>query len=115
MHPETKSNDFIHNSTVALKDITLQTALDRATNRAVNGRIIAMSETTDAPALRQQARHARLRALHNLPELLERLEANLKARGITVLWAADGAECNQQVIDIAHRHGAKKMIKSKSI
>src|SRR5258706_3181603 len=105
MHTETKSNDFIHNSTVALKDITLQTAIDRATNRAVNGRITAMGETTDAPALRQQARHARLRALQNLPDLLEQLETNLTARGVIVLWAADGAECNQQVIDIAHRHG----------
>src|SRR5258708_19088704 len=115
MPTETKSNDFIHNSTVALKDITLQTAMDRGTNRAVNGRITAMGETTDAPALRQQARHGRLRALHNLPDLLERLEANLTARGVTILWAADGSECNQHVIDIARQHGVKKIIKSKSM
>src|SRR5258707_4573989 len=115
MHTDMKANAFIHNSTVALKDITLQTALDRATNRAVNGRIAAIGETTDAPALRQQARHARLRALHNLPDLLERLEANLTARGVTVLWAADGSECNQHVIDIARQHGVKKIIKSKSM
>ena len=35
----------------ALKDIQLQTALDGGMTRAVNGRVAAMGETSDAPAL----------------------------------------------------------------
>ena len=75
---------------IALDDIQLQTALDRGTTRAVNGRINAMSETTDAQALRQQAARARERALNKLPELLEQLEANVIKHGGKVLWARDG-------------------------
>jgi L-lactate dehydrogenase complex protein LldF len=111
----TQANAFVHSATIALKDITLQTALDRGTTRAVNNRIAAMQETTDAAALRQQARHARLRALQNLPDLLEKLESTLTARGVHVLWAKDGAECNSHVRDIAHSHQVRKIVKSKSM
>src|SRR5579864_8773008 len=115
MHPDSQANAFVQNATVAIKDITLQTALDRATTRAVNNRIQAMAETTNSAALRQQGRQARLRALQNLPDLLERLEANLVARGVTVLWAADGTECNDHVVQIARRHSVRKIVKSKSM
>ncbi len=109
------ANHFVQSATIAIQDITLQTALDRGTTRAVNGRITAMGETTDPAALRAQARAARLRALHNLPDLLETLEARLTARGTTVLWAADGVECNQLIVDITRRHHVQKIVKSKSM
>ena len=114
--PETQtSNAFVHNSAIALHNPTLQIALDRGTTNAVNNRLRAMLETTDANALRAQGRASRLRALHNLPALLEQAEAKLQARGVTILWAVDGAECNQHVIDIAQRHGVHKIAKSKSM
>ncbi len=112
---ELKSNDFTHNATIAIEDITLQTALDRGTARGVNGRIGAMAETTDAAALRQQGRAARLRALHDLPDLLEQFEANITARGAQVLWAESAEECNQLVIDIARQHNVHKIAKGKSM
>lgn len=112
---ERTSNEFIAQSSNALQDTTLQTALDRGTTRAVNNRINAMAETTDATALRQQGRNARLRALNNLPELLETLEAKLTERGVTVLWAVDGEECNRHIVEIAARHEVKKIAKSKSM
>lgn len=109
------ANQFVHSATIAIQDITLQTALDRGTARGVNGRIAAMAETTDAAKLRAQGRAARLRALHKLPDLLEQLEAKLIARGTKVLWAANGAECNQHVIDIARAHNVKTIAKGKSM
>jgi L-lactate dehydrogenase complex protein LldF len=109
------ANHFVQSATVAIQDITLQTALDRGTTRAVNNRIAAMGETTDAHALRAQARGARLRALQNLPELLERLEARLTEKGVHVLWAADGEECNRLVVEIAQKHQVRKIVKSKSM
>jgi L-lactate dehydrogenase complex protein LldF len=112
---DNKANAFVHSATVALQDITLQTALDRGTTRAVNNRIAMMAETTDAQALRQQGRSARLRALHCLPDLLEQLETKLTARGVNVLWAADGDECNQLMLDIARKHDVKKIAKGKSM
>jgi L-lactate dehydrogenase complex protein LldF len=112
---ELKPNDFVHSATIAIQDITLQTALDRGTGNSTRNRAVAMDETTDAQALRQQARGARLRALKNLPELLEQLEANLTARGVHVLWAADGAEANQHVLNIARQHQVQKIAKGKSM
>lgn len=112
---ENKANAFIDSSSIALHDGNLQTALDRGTTRAVNNRIAAMAETTDASALRQQGRAARLRALQCLPELLEQLEANLTKRGIKVLWAEDAAACNRLVIEIAREHHVRKAIKGKSM
>ncbi|MEP7286997.1 MAG: LutB/LldF family L-lactate oxidation iron-sulfur protein [Chloroflexota bacterium] len=113
-HPN-KANGFIQSATIAIQDITLQTALDRGTTRAVNNRVTAMAETTDAAALRQQGRAARLRALRRLPDLLEQLEEKLTARGITVLWATDGDECNAHVVDIARKHNVHKIAKGKSM
>src|SRR5690606_15144464 len=111
----TPPNAFVQSATIALSDIHLQTALDRSTTRAVTNRVLSMAQTTDAAALRQQARASRLRALHNLPALLERLEARLTENGATVLWAADGAECNQHVVDIARKHEVQTVAKGKSM
>jgi L-lactate dehydrogenase complex protein LldF len=112
---ELTANKFTQSATIAIKDITLQTALDRGTSHGVNGRLRAMAEVTDAAALRQQARGAKLRALHNLPKLLEMMEQKLTARGAHVLWAADADECNQHVLDIATRHNIHRVIKGKSM
>ncbi len=112
---EVKANEFVHSATVAIHDITLQTALDRGTAHGVRGRVNAMTEVTDLQALRQQARAAKLRALHNLPELLEMLEGKLTARGINVRWATDAEECNRHVVDIAQQHGVQRIIKGKSM
>jgi L-lactate dehydrogenase complex protein LldF len=109
------ANQFLGSAERALKDATLQTALERGTTRAVNNRINAMAETTDAAALREQGRAARLRALHRLPDLLEQLEATLTERGVTVLWALDADECNQHMLEIARRHQVRKAVKSKSM
>jgi L-lactate dehydrogenase complex protein LldF len=106
---------FKHSATIAIGDIQLQTALDRGTTRAVNGRISAMGETVHAARLRAQAREARLRALNTLPELLEQLERNVCAHGGVVLWARDAAEANQQILDLCRQHNVQRVTKGKSM
>ena len=108
-------DNFNQDSFIALHDIQLQTALDRGTTRAVNGRIGAMAETIDAPALRQQGARARERALNRLPELLEQLEANVISNGGHVLWARDGAEANKLITDLCKEKGVKRVTKAKSM
>lgn len=112
---ELNANAFPQAATIALQDIQLQTALERGTGNAYNGRLRAMSEVTDADALRRQARAAKLRALRHLPDLLERFEANIAQRGATVLWAEDAEACNRLVIEIARRHAVQSIVKSKSM
>lgn len=108
-------DNFKSASVVAIHDIQLQTALDRGTTRAVNGRLTAMGETTDAQVLRQQAARVRERALNRLPELLEQLEANVIKRGGKVLWARDGAEANDLVLNLCRELGVKRVTKAKSM
>ncbi len=112
---ELTANAFSQSAVIALEDIHLQTALDRGTGNADSRRRAVMAELPHAPALRQQGRGSRLRALNELPELLEQLETNLTARGGHVLWAQTGEEANQHIIDICQRHDLKKGVKSKSM
>ena len=112
---ENTANQFHESAVIALQDITLHGALDRATAAADGRRRGVIGELPAAPALRQQGRHARLRALHDLPELLEQFERNVTAAGGTVLWAKDAAEANQHVLDICAKHNLRRGVKSKSM
>lgn len=110
-----KSNQFNQSAVIALDDITLQTALDRGTGNANSRRGIAMGELDHAYQLRQQGRNARLRALHDLPDLLEQMEANVTKNGGHVLWAQDAEEARQHILNICQKHGLKNGVKSKSM
>ncbi|MGR2740661.1 LutB/LldF family L-lactate oxidation iron-sulfur protein [Billgrantia sp. Q4P2] len=69
----------------------------------------------DLETLRELGANIRLRALAKLPDLLERLEANCQANGIQVHWAENGDEACRIIRDICKRHGAKAVIKGKSM
>ena len=112
---EVTANQFNQTAVIALEDIELQTALDRGTGNSDSRRRQTVGELPHAPALRQQGRGARLRALHDLPDLLEQVEQNVSANGGTVLWAADGDEANAHILDICRRHNLKRGVKSKSM
>jgi L-lactate dehydrogenase complex protein LldF len=107
--------DFMNASRAALADVKLGKAMMAGTMRPYLGAEEAWAETTDRAALRAQARNARERALSKLPELLEKLEANVIARGGKVLWARDGAEANALIAGVCSEHGAKRVVKSKSM
>jgi L-lactate dehydrogenase complex protein LldF len=114
---ELNPNHFNESAVIAIKDIRLQTALDRSTNNADSRRRQVMAELGDAHAyaLRQQARAAKLRALHDLPDLLEQIESKVTANGGHVLWAADADEANRHIADICLKHNLKRGVKSKSM
>jgi L-lactate dehydrogenase complex protein LldF len=112
---ENTANQFQESAVIALQDITLHGALERATGAADGRRRGVIGELAHAPELRQQGRGSRLRALHDLPELLEQLEANVTAAGGTVLWAQNAAEANQHVLDVCRKHNLKRGVKSKSM
>src|SRR5215207_1594015 len=112
---ELNPNHFVESATIAIDDIQLRTALDRGTGNAVRSRATAMAELPHAAALRQQARGAKLRALADLPDMLEKMERNLTANGGHVLWALDDHEANQHIVDICKQHNLKRGVKSKSM
>jgi len=65
--------------------------------------------------LRSLASAIKEHTLTRLDHYLEQFEANARSNGITVHWARDAAEHNQIVHGILKDHGAKSLIKSKSM
>ncbi|MBV8683885.1 MAG: lactate utilization protein [Caulobacteraceae bacterium] len=65
--------------------------------------------------LRELASQIKEHTLAHLDHYLEMFEANAKANGIHVHWAADAAEHNRIVHQILDEHGARSLIKSKSM
>ncbi|MCY2995913.1 MAG: lactate utilization protein B [Planctomycetota bacterium] len=65
--------------------------------------------------LRETASQIKAHTMTRLPEYLEEFERQATRLGAQVHWARDGAEHNQIVLDILQRHGAKHVVKSKSM
>jgi L-lactate dehydrogenase complex protein LldF len=112
-----QSNQFIQLAEIAIADPDIQAAVEKGTQTAVSGRLRAMSEPNidHGQALRRQAAAIKRNTLNRLPELLEQVEINMQANGITVLWANDAAEARQHVLAIARKHQVTQVTKSKSM
>src|SRR5499427_7129711 len=65
--------------------------------------------------LRSLASAIKEHTLTHLDQYLEQFEANARSNGIHVHWARDAAEHNHIVHGILNDHGAKSLIKSKSM
>ncbi len=65
--------------------------------------------------LRQQASDIKRHTITHLPEYLEEFARNAEANGIHVHWAEDAEEHNRIVHEILQSHGAKNLVKSKSM
>jgi L-lactate dehydrogenase complex protein LldF len=65
--------------------------------------------------LREWASQIKNHTLSNLDNYLLQFEENATANGITVHWAADGAEHNQVIHDIILKNNVQKIVKSKSM
>lgn len=114
---QVQSKSFVPLAEIAIHNPEMQAAVTKGTTNAYNNRLAAMF--ADGPehgeAMRKQAAEAKRRALRKLPDLLEQAEANMKANGIEVLWAADAEEANKLVTEIAQRHAVNSVAKSKSM
>jgi L-lactate dehydrogenase complex protein LldF len=98
-----------------LQNAQLRRNLGKATTTIRAKRLRAIGELPDWEALRDAGAAIKARAMATLPEQLERLEASVARAGGVVHWARDGAEANAIVADVARRHGAREVIKVKSI
>jgi len=65
--------------------------------------------------LRERASRIKLHTLSRLADYLEEFESNAKRLGANVYWARDAAEHNEIVLRILERHGARRVVKSKSM
>lgn len=65
--------------------------------------------------LREWASQIKNHTLSNLDNYLLEFERNANANGITVHWAADGADHNRIIFDIIQKNNIQKIVKSKSM
>ena len=108
MHFKERAHDNMGNA-------QLQGNLQKIKGKFVAKRRESLAELDDFEATREAARAIRQRALDDLDVWLEMFERNATARGATVLWAETPDDVNRHVLAIAARHGAGKIIKSKSM
>jgi L-lactate dehydrogenase complex protein LldF len=108
MHFKERAHDNMGNA-------QLQGNLQKIKGKFVAKRRESLAELDDFEATREAGRAIRQRALDDLDVWLEMFERNATARGATVLWAETPADVNRHVLAIAARHGAGKIIKSKSM
>ena len=108
MHFKERAHDNMGNA-------QLQGNLQKIKGKFVAKRRESLAELDDFESTREAARAIRQRALDDLDVWLEMFERNATARGATILWAETPADVNRHVLAIAARHGAGKIIKSKSM
>jgi L-lactate dehydrogenase complex protein LldF len=98
-----------------LNDAQLQFNLQKIKGKFVAKRRASLIELDDFEGTREAARALRQRVLDDLDTWLALFEESATARGATVLFAQTPAEINALVLEIARRHGVRKIIKSKSM
>ena len=98
-----------------LADSQMRRNLRHATATIREKRARAVAELPDWEALRLAGAAIKDEALANLGTLLPQLEEKITQAGGTVHWARDAAEACALVADIAQKHGAKEVVKVKSI
>ena len=64
---------------------------------------------------REKAKNIKWKIIENLDKYLVQFEQNFTKNGGKVIWAQDAEEANQAVLDICKQHGAKQVVKSKSM
>ena len=99
----------------ALTDTQMRRNVGNATTTIRERRAARVAEVPDWEALRDAGSGIKARAMATMPEQLEALEASVTRAGGQVHWARDAAECNAIVSEIVRGHGAREVIKVKSL
>lgn len=100
---------------VSLADTQLRRNLGKATSTIREKRAAVVRELPDWEALRDAGEAIKRRVMANLDGYLVQLEAAVRAAGGEVHWARDAAEANAHVVRLVRAHGAREVIKVKSM
>jgi len=109
------SEKFGENAKAALADTHLRGALKNATSLFGERRKEAAASLPNWEALRTQARAIKDEALSHLDRYLEEFARNAEKRGAKIHRARDAAEANAIISKLATEHGARIIVKSKSM
>lgn len=99
----------------SITDLNLQAALDGNAERRKNGRMAAFTSLSDYQERRQRAHQVRSDVITHLDEYLAQFSESVTSNGIILHRAADANEAVSIFLDIARRHDAHLVAKSKSM
>lgn len=98
-----------------LADTRLQANLRGTLGKTLHSRQQAVAEVDNWEELRNYARQVKLHTLSRLGSYLEELETNVRSAGGEVIWARDGEEALQSILEVAAREQVRRVVKSKSM
>ena len=100
---------------VAIHDSQMRRNLHRATTTIRARRAAVVAELPDWESLRASATAIKDDVIAHLDEYLLRLEESVVRAGGTVHWASDATSANRIITEIVQSHGARQVVKVKSI
>src|SRR5207248_2492465 len=100
---------------VALANTQLRRNMGKATQTIREKRRSVVEELPDWEGLREAGRAIKERVLRHLDAYLMELEASVERAGGVVHWARDAAEANAIITRIVAAHGAREVVKIKSM
>jgi L-lactate dehydrogenase complex protein LldF len=106
---------FERNAPAALANPQLRRNMGKATQTIRAKRAAVVGELADWEALREAGRAIKERTLRHLDRYLLQLEESVQRAGGRVHWANDAEAANRIVTRIAQAHGARELIKVKSL
>ncbi len=98
-----------------LRRTQLRRNIRKATTTIRARTALVTAELPDWEALREAGQAIKAATLHDLDTHLLHLEERVTAAGGTVHWARDAEEAREIVVNIARRHGARRVVKVKSM
>src|ERR1700690_2760540 len=107
--------DFLETSRKGVADADLRRKLENSTGRHLDHVAHMRSEFPGYDGERDIARRIKEDAIGRLDELLIELKQKLEANGCSVFVAADAAEARDYILKVAHKAGAKRVVKGKSM
>lgn len=108
------SESFVRDSTVAVRNKTLQTRLKVLSGFTIK-RNLMFAELPDGEALRDRAREIKQHTIGNLDTYLLRLEESIKRLGGTVHWARTGVDARSIILELARKNNVTRVVKAKSM
>jgi L-lactate dehydrogenase complex protein LldF len=115
---QVQSMHFKSRAQLALENKILQGNLDKFGSGGLallRTKAVAAYGHAEFERLRDAGAAIRDRSLANLDAHIERFEREATRRGARVLFAKDGDEARDLVLEICRRHGVRKAVKSKSM
>jgi L-lactate dehydrogenase complex protein LldF len=100
---------------LALADTQLRRNMGKATQTIRAKRKLVVDEMPDWEALREAGRAIKERTLRHLDKYLVQLEESVTRAGGRVHWARDAAEARAVVAGVVRAHGARDVVKVKSL